>query len=342
MYTNFLLFFLLITSFLVFFCRKYNLIVDYKLEKHKRYSSKLKSSSIGGIFLIIFLFYHYVILKQSIYFFIFLLSIFLIGFLSDVKKLNSVSLRFFLQIILIIFFVHIIDLEIRNTRIEYLDIVLANKIANMIFVSFCLMVLVNGSNFIDGLNGLFLKYFLLIYLVILFNFNHIPYVEKDFLINIILILLIILFFNLFGLIYMGDSGAYLLSIFSGIYLINFSFYNEHISPFFIVVLLWYPCFELLFSMIRRFINKSETYMPDTNHLHQLIYFFIKKKKLNYKNSLIHLTTSLLINSYNLFVFIFAIYFIYNSKILIFLIMANISIYILLYAFLKKKFLNDKS
>ena len=109
-----------------------------------------------------------------------------------------------MQIILIIFFVHIIDLEIRNTRIEYLDIVLANKIANMIFVSFCLMVLINGSNFIDGLNGLFLKYFLLIYLVILFNFNHIPYVEKDFLINIILILLIILFFNLFGLIYMGD------------------------------------------------------------------------------------------------------------------------------------------
>lgn len=341
MYTDFLLFFLFITSFLVYFCRKYNLIVDYKLEKHKRYSSKVKSSSIGGVFLIIFLFYHYVILKQTSYLFIFLLSIFLIGFLSDIKKLNSVSLRFFLQTIFIIFFVNIIDLEIRNTRIEYLDIVLANKIANMIFVSFCLMVLVNGSNFIDGLNGLFLKYFLLIYLVILFNFNHIPYVEKDFLINIIFILSIILLFNLFGLIYMGDSGAYLLSIFSGIYLINFSFYNENISPFFIIVLLWYPCFELLFSMIRRFIEKSETYMPDTNHLHQLIYFFIKKIKLNYKNSIIHLITSLLINSYNLFTFIFATYFIYNSKMLIFIIMTNIFIYILLYAFLKKKYQINK-
>ena len=55
------------------------------------------------------------------------------------------------------------------------------------------------SNFIDGLNGLLLKYFILIYLVILFNFNETFYVEKDFLINLILILLIILLFNLLNL-----------------------------------------------------------------------------------------------------------------------------------------------
>ena len=75
---------------------------------------------------------------------------------------------------------------------------------------------------------------------------------------------------------MGDSGAYLLSILSGVYLINFSYNNDYISPFFIILLLWYPCFELLFSMIRRFKNKSKTYKPDSNHLHQFIYDFIKK------------------------------------------------------------------
>ena len=46
------------------------------------------------------------------------------------------------------------------------------------------MVLVNGGNFIDGLNGLLLKYFLIIYLFILFNFNHNSYVDKDFLLNL--------------------------------------------------------------------------------------------------------------------------------------------------------------
>ena len=102
MYTNFLLFFLTICLFLIYICRKNNLIVDYKLEKHKRFSSKSKSNSIGGIFLI-FLFYEYLVIDQNSYLFLILFSIFLIGFFSDIKKLNSVSLRFFLQIILILF-----------------------------------------------------------------------------------------------------------------------------------------------------------------------------------------------------------------------------------------------
>ena len=41
---------------------------------------------------------------------------------------------------------------------------------SFIFTSFCLMVLINGSNFIDGLNGLFLGYFLII-LAILYKLN---------------------------------------------------------------------------------------------------------------------------------------------------------------------------
>ena len=339
MYTNFLLFFITICLFLIYLCRKNNLIVDYKLENHKRFSSKLKSNSIGGIFFLIFLFYEYLVIDQNSYLFLILFSIFLIGFFSDIKKLNSVSLRFFLQIILILFFVNIIGLEIKNTRIEFIDTIISNKIANTIFVSFCLMVLVNGSNFIDGLNGLLLKYYLIIYLVILFSFNQTPYVDTDFIISLILILSIILLFNLLGLIYMGDSGAYLLSIFSGIYLINFSFNNQDISPFFIIVLLWYPCFELLFSMIRRFIKKSKTYKPDTSHLHQLIYYFIKKN-LKHKDSVVHFFTSILINSFNLLVFIFATNFVYNSKILVFTVIVNICIYISLYVYLKKKYQMD--
>ena len=336
MYTNFLLFFVINSIFLVYFCRKKNLIVDYKLEKHKRFSSKLKSNSIGGVLLIIFLFYEYVIVNQNNYLFLFLFSIFLIGFLSDTKKLNNVSLRFFLQIILIVFFVSIIGIEIKNTRIDHLDIILSNKIANIIFVGFCLMVLLNGGNFIDGLNGLLLKYFLIVYLFILFNFADNSYVDKDFLLNLSIILSIILLFNLFGLLYMGDSGAYLLSILSGIYLINFSYNNDYISPFFIILLLWYPCFELLFSMIRRFQNKSKTYKPDSNHLHQFIYGFIKKNSCS-KDNIIHFYTTILINSYNLLIFIFAKNFIYSSTALILIIILNIFVYILSYVFFKKKY-----
>ena len=340
MYKDFLTLFIVVSLFIVYFCRKNNLLVDFKLEKHKRFSSKLKINSIGGILLISFFIYEYLFIDQNFSLLLFLFCIFFIGLMSDVKRLNSVSLRFILQIALVIFFAKIIGLEIKSTRIEFLDLILSNNFANVIFVSFCLMVLINGGNFIDGLNGLLIKYFLLIYLVIFFNFDYNINTNTDFLLNFIIVLSFILLLNLCGFIYMGDSGAYLLSLFTGIYLINFSYNNEYISPFLIIVLLWYPCFELLFSMIRRFIDKSETYKPDTSHLHQLVYNFIKKKKFSYENSIIHFITSLLINSYNLFIFIFAMHFIYNSKVLILMIMTNIFIYVLLYVFLKKKYQMD--
>ena len=127
--------------------------------------------------------------------------------MSDVKRLNSVSFRFILQITLVIFFVKIIGLEIKSTRIEFLDLILSYNLANIIFVSFCLMVLINGGNFIDGLNGLLIKYYLLIYLVIFFNFDYHINTNTDFLINFIIVLSLILLLNLCGLIYMGDSGG---------------------------------------------------------------------------------------------------------------------------------------
>ena len=39
----------------------------------------------------------------------------------------------------------------------------------------------------------------------------------------------------------------ILSLLVGFFLINFSQINNTVSPYLFVVLLWYPCFELLFS-----------------------------------------------------------------------------------------------
>jgi len=129
---------------------------------------------------------------------------------------------------------------------------------------------------------------------------------------------------------MGDSGAYLLSLFTGIYLINFSNENFFISPYLIVLLLWYPCFELLFSIIRRSLKATKTYKPDNFHLHQLIYSFVKTK-LNFKNNLIiHFLTSSTINLYNLVIFLMALNSIHDSKIIIYFIIFNLIIYIFFY------------
>ena len=335
MFINFIVCFIIFSILTVFICKKNNILLDYKLEKHKRFSTNLKSYSIGGILLLFFLFYYFIFISQNSLILFLFSSIFLIGLLSDLKKLNSVSLRFFLQLILIVYFVQLNGIEITSTRINFFDNILDNNIANVLFVTFCLMVLINGGNFIDGLNGLILIYYLVISLIIFLNFNAFI-LDEQFLLNLILILTIILLLNLFGFLYMGDSGSYLLSIMIGVYLITFSKNNIAISPYLIILLVWYPCFELLFSIIRRSSKEIKTYKPDTNHLHHLTYKFFKSKIVSKNNLILHFIASSTINLYNLISFLIAINFIYKSSVLIVIILINIILYLIVYNSLIKR------
>ena len=341
MFNYFIVFFLILSFLLIYISKKYNLFVDFKLEKHKRFSTTLKSYSIGGILLITFFIYSFILNQKNYLLFLFLFSIFLLGLFSDLKKLNSVNLRFFLQIILVVFFIFFLDLKISYTRVDLFDSILnENILANIIFTTFCLLILINGGNFTDGLNGIILKYNIIIYVILFFGLsNHFVYLEKQFLQNLIVVLSILLIFNLTGILYMGDSGAYLLSLFTGIYLINFSAEIFLFSPYLVILLLWYPCFELLFSMIRRSFKMVKTYKADTYHLHQLIYNFFKIK-FKLKNDLIvHFYSSFSINLYSLLIFLIAINYKYDSKFIICFIVFNVMMYVFTYQALKKKYKN---
>ena len=335
MFYYFLIFFSIFSFFLIYISKKFNLFIDYKLEKHKRFSSKQKSYSIGGIMLIIFFAYYFLLIEKNFFLFGFIFSIFIIGLFSDLKKLNSVNLRFALQIFVVLVFVYLIDIKINFTRIEMFDEFLQNNIfINLFFTSFCLLIALNGGNFIDGINGIILKYYILVYLILYFGFpNEFNVVEKEFLKYLIITLSFILILNLSGFLYMGDSGAYLISVFTGFYLINFSSQNFPVSPYLIILLIWYPCFELLFSMVRRYFNSMKTYKPDNQHLHYLIYTFFKTQLNSTYNLMIHFITSLAINLYNLVIFLFSLKFKYNSQEIIFLIIFNVLVYILLHKFL---------
>ena len=106
-------------------------------------------------------------------------SLFLLGLLSDINILTSPKKRFFLQFIIILFFSFVSELEVSPTKIVFFDNLVQNNFLGYIFTTFCLMILINGSNFIDGLNGLLLGYFFLILFFILkldlidfINFEH--------------------------------------------------------------------------------------------------------------------------------------------------------------------------
>ena len=58
-----------------------------------------------------------------------------------------------------------------SSRVVFFDNILKNYYFNLLFTVFCLLILINGSNFIDGLNSLLISYLaIVIYILIKLNF----------------------------------------------------------------------------------------------------------------------------------------------------------------------------
>ena len=298
---------------------------SYSGEKHQTLAGKKNIPLSGGIFVFLFI---SIFLLQSFNYVIFL--IFLLGFVTDIKLLISPKIRIILQAILLYAFVHFTELHIQSTRIIFLDELLKISFIGFLFTGFCLIVVMNGTNFIDGLNGLVLGYYLSIILII-FNLGLFESLNLDLhlIIYSIIFLTFLFLLNIFNQLYLGDSGSYLLSLIVCFILVKIYNGNQNISPFFIVLLLWYPAFENLFSILRKFVFKVSPAVADRYHLHQLIFVFIKKNTL-YKNNTNNLSSFIII-FYNAIIFLIASLHAENTQYQIFLIIFNLVFYIFIYS-----------
>ena len=316
--------------FLNYFFRRYNILIDKKILPHKSFVSNENVPVIGGFIIVFYL----LIFNHNYKFIFFSLLLFLIGILSDLFILKKPSKKFILQCFIVLFFLVFYDLKILSTKVFFLDYFIENKIFSTLFTLFCLLVLINGSNFIDGINTLLCGYYLLVLIVIIYicSNNFIIYNISE-LKELLIVLLIIYSFNFFSKLYLGDSGAFLISFVVGYYLIDIANNHPLISPMFIVLLLWYPAFENFFSIFRKLSTKLQPSKPDNFHLHQLLFNFLKKK-INKSKDFINTLTGNIINLYNFLIFYIGIQFFNYTKYLIILIFINIFLYLLIYFFLK--------
>ena len=266
--------YLLLVILLSLIFKKKGIFLNYSGDIHQSFSNKKNVPLAGGLFVLIPI----VFFLNDLLINCFIISIYLIGFFSDRKILVSPKKRFLIQCVLILLFVVIFDIRINSSRIELFDVILSNKIFAIPFSAFCLLILINGSNFIDGLNGLLISCTIII-LLMLVKLNLIDNsIISDHSINLILlILLLLLLLNIFNVLMLGDSGAYLLGFFMGFIIISSHVKNPYISPYFFISLIWYPCFENLFSILRKINKEFSPLKPDSKHLHQLVFFFLSKR-----------------------------------------------------------------
>ena len=335
-----MLYFYIIYSTLIIiitvYFKKNKLLSNYTGDTHQLFSNKDNIPLLGGIFLIVpILLMNY----ETLIYQLLVLLIFLVGFLSDRKILISPQKRFMFQIVLVFISVVFLNLEILSSKLIFFDNLLKIKIFNIIFSSFCLLILINGSNFIDGLNSLLLIYMTLV-IIILYKLNLISgfSLNDDSVKYLILFLMFLIVLNLLNLLMLGDAGAYILSFFVGYLIISSHKINANISPYFYIAIIWYPCYENLFSIIRKIRSKFSPLKPDNKHLHQLLYIFISKKIFSNKLSANNVS-SLLINIINFIIIYISSLKPYSSIYQIKLITLSLIIYTIVFLYLKMKIKN---
>jgi len=322
------LFLIVLAIALNYIFKKNGILISDTGDAHQKYTSSSKVPLTGGIIIFFGLIYFFGNDKILIYLFFTLILI--VGIFSDLKILTSASLRFLIQIIIVLLFVILHDLKIFDTRVIILNKLLDNIYFNYIFVTFCILIVINGSNFIDGLNTLNIGYYILIFVVLIFLRNNGDILYSNNITNYYLVFLCVIFvLNILNHLYLGDSGSYLLGFLFSVILIETYNLNNNLSPFFIILLLWYPCYETLFSIIRKNVVKKSPMEPDTNHLHQLIfYYLIERYKM--QKFISNLITSNIINLYNLFIFLVAVTNSSSTQTQIILILLNLFVYSYIY------------
>ena len=288
------------------------------------FSFATSQSKVGKVMELIFIF----LFEFDISFKALALLTFSIGLFSDLSLLNSPKIRILLQSFFIFIFLFYTDVRLENLRINFLENVLKNDLFNHLFITFCIVVIINGTNFIDGMNANVLFYYFITFFIILkLDSNYNLFFSREAFNILILLLLILIILNLYSKLFMGDSGSYLISLMASYFLINLYLMNQFISPFFIVLLLWYPAYENLFSIVRKFNLGKSPMKPDNDHLHHLIMKFLKNYfKKNTSNNL----TSLIINSFNFITIYLGFINIRNTQMQVLLILFNIIIYSIVY------------
>ena len=330
---NVIFFTLLFTLIVNFFLKKTEILLDKKYSNHKNLTGNEEVPLSGGIVFLssILIFYQ----TEFYQFKIVLFAIFLVGIISDINLISSPLKRIIIQLFIVSIFLYMDPTYIYSVRIEMIDYYLQNSYLGYFFTLFCFTILINGSNFMDGINILVIGYFLIVMSIIVYLSNNFNLELNIHLVKTVLLVLSIIFvFNFFGKLFLGDSGVYTVSFVIGYILINFSSDNHIVSPYFVVCMLWYPAYENLFSIIRKKFNKKSVTEPDKTHLHQLLYIFIRNK-FSYPVKIINTLTGLIIILFNLLILIVGVKYFNDTQKLITLILLSVVFYNYTYYYLKK-------
>ena len=216
----------------------------------------------------------------------------LISFKEDMFHNTTPKNRLIAMVISCLIFFYINPIYFPVIEIPYIGKIISLYPISIIFFTFSILVVMNGMNFIDGMNGLcgFTSSVILIVLIFLSNTYYDDQTIKLSYMYLAPMLIFLIFNFPFGKLFFGDMGAYFYGYLISILIINFFGRHENLLSWMAVLILFYPCMELLFSFIRKIKSNTNPFNPDNRHLHSIIFQnFLKykysKEKANFFSTL---------------------------------------------------------
>lgn len=199
---------------------------------------------------------------------IFIFSLLILGTLDD-KLRFSAGKKIFYQTFLITSFLFLSKNNLNHIIFLSYEFNLNTNLLYLITI-FCFLSLMNAYNYIDGINGISLNFFIFIqiYLILFHNLNILLY--------LLIPTIIFLFFNLFNKSYIGNSGSTIIPFYISILFINLHNNKGYIfSANEIIYLLFLPGLDFIYLFFTRLFNKKSPFKGDKNHFHHIIFYKTK-------------------------------------------------------------------
>lgn len=196
------------------------------------------------------------------------------GVVEDLTKRVSPLRRLLATLLAAALGAWLLGAQIKVTSIPGLDLIAATAVGGYLLALLVVSGVSNSINIIDGMNGLAS----MCSAIMLAGLAYVALQAGDQLVAALAIAVIgaVLGFFMwnypFGLIFLGDGGAYFLGFMLAELAILLLVRNPAVSPMFPLLLCAYPVWETVFSMYRRKVVRGRPVgMPDGIHLHSLIY-----------------------------------------------------------------------
>jgi UDP-GlcNAc:undecaprenyl-phosphate GlcNAc-1-phosphate transferase len=191
--------------------------------------------------------------------------LFLMGFVDDRQDLSANTKLLFLIFIGYILFNALPGYQLNYIKLSFYKNIDLNQYNILVFIFFFIL-LINAMNMFDGINLQSAFYFFLIWTYIS------CYLGADLiLINVLIFLSIFSFFNYKNRLFLGDSGTYLLTFLSFVYLLKIYHtvsLNVTLDDFLVLFLLpVVDCFRVFFL---RILQKQNPFLGDRSHFHHIV------------------------------------------------------------------------